>query len=85
MSVDIMKICPFSEGDWMWLKVYLSGVIDFGITCIYCNLSNWIAGKIYWDRCLYIYILNISTASHHFRLGLDSDQGITPIMLFKRI
>ena len=60
-------------------------MVDFAITFIYCNLSNWIAGKVYWDRFLYIYILNISTASHHFRPGLGSDQGITYIMFFKRI
>ena len=60
----------------------VSGVIDFGITCIYCNLSNSVAGKIYWDRCLYIHVLNTSTAGHHFRPGLDSDQRITPIMVF---
>ena len=53
----------------------MSGVINFGITCIYCNLSNWIAGKIY---CL-------STATHHFKPGSDSGRGIKSIMFFKRI
>ena len=53
----------------------VSGVINFGITCICCNLLNWIAGKIYW----------LSTATHHFRLGLDSCRNIQSIMFFKRI
>ena len=29
--------------------------------------------------------LLLSTASHHFRPGLDSDKGITSIMFIKRI
>ena len=53
----------------------VSGVINFGITCIYCNLLNWIAGKIYW----------LSTATHDFRRGLDSGRDIQSIMFFKRI
>ena len=51
-----MNIYSFPEGRWRWLKVYLR-FIDFGINYIYCNLSNWIAGKIYWDMVfIYLYI-----------------------------
>ena len=53
----------------------VSGVINFGITCICCNLLNWIAGKIYW----------LSTATHHFRPGSDPGRGIKSIMFLKRI
>ena len=53
----------------------MSGVIDFSITFIYCNLSNWIAGKIYW----------LTTTTHHFRTGSYSARGIESIIFFKKI
>ena len=40
----------------------MRGIVNFGLTCIYCNLSNETVGIIYW----------LSTATHRFKSSSNS-------------
>ena len=67
--VDVMNGCPLFGGVWLkfWVEEFLvCGAPNFGLTCIYYNLSNYIVGIIYW----------LSTATHCFRRSSNSGQGI---------
>ena len=49
--VDVMNVYPLFGGVWLklWAEEFLVGdAPNFGLTCIYCNLSNYTIGIIYW-------------------------------------
>ena len=72
MPVDVMNVYPLFGCGWLklWVEEFLvSGAPNFGLTCIYCNLSNQIAGIIYW----------LGTATHCFRPSSNSGQSIKRI------
>ena len=67
--VDVINVCPLSDGVWLklWAEEFLvSGAPNFGLTCIYYNLSNYMVGIIYW----------LSAATRRFRRGSKFGQGI---------